>query len=243
MELAAGLRRLSNRVSHFYVVEEGGKLTLVDAGKPSDWALLLRTLAAHQLSLSAIDCVLVTHAHGDHTGFAERARAEAEATVRVHESDAAVAMGAKLPRTEGGFTKHLVRGEAYRTLFGLMRGGGLRIVPVAEVVSFSDGERLDVPGRPRVVHVPGHTAGMSALFFEQQSWLCTGDALITRNPMTGRVGPQIMPASLNVSSGQALESLARIAELRADLVLPGHGEAWTQGAAAAVEAARVAGPS
>ena len=243
MELAAGLRRLSNSVSHFYVVEEGGRLTLVDAGKPSDWALLLQMLESRGLSLTAIECVLLTHAHSDHTGFAERARVEAHATVRVHDADAAVARGAKRPKTEGGFTKYLVHGEAYRTLFGLMRGGGLQIVPVTEVVTFSDGERLDLPGRPRAVHVPGHTPGMSALFFEAQSWLCTGDALVTRNPMTGRRGPQIMPASLNVSSGQALESLTRLAELRAGLVMPGHGDAWGQGIESAVQAARAAGRS
>ena len=243
MELGAGLRRLSNSVSHFYMVEEGGKVTLVDAGKPSDWLLLSQTLTSSGHSLADIDCVLLTHAHGDHTGFAERARVEAQATVRVHDADAAVAKGAKRPKTETGFTKYLVRGEAYRTLFGLMRGGGLSIVPITEVVTFSDGEQLDVPGRPRVVHVPGHTAGMSALFFEQQSWLCTGDALVTRNPMTGRLGPQIMPASLNVSSAQALESLSRLSSTRAGLVLPGHGDAWRDGIDSAVLAAGAAGRS
>jgi len=242
-ELAPGLHRLSNSVSHWYVVGEGGRVTIVDAGKPSDWSLFVQTLMTLGLALDAVDCVLLTHAHADHTGFAERARAEAHAKVLVHDADSAVAKGAKRPRTEGGFTRHLFRTEAYHTLFGLMRGGGLRIVPIADVVEFSDGERLDVPGHPRVVHAPGHTAGMSALFFEQQSWLCTGDSLVTRNPMTGRRGPQIMPASLNVSSAQALESLTVLATTRAALVLPGHGEAWDQGVESAVTAARAAGRS
>jgi len=243
IELAPGLHRVSNGVSHWYVVEEGGRLTLVDAGKPSDWAQLLEALESLQRSLSDIDCVLLTHAHSDHTGFAERARVEAQATVRVHDADAAVAKGAKRARTERRYTAYLVHAEAYRTLFGLMGGGGLRIVPVTEVVTFAEGDRFDVPGKPRVVHAPGHTAGMAALFFEAQSWLCTGDALVTRNPMTGRLGPQVMPGSLNVSSAQALESLGRLAETHARLVLPGHGEPWDQGIEAAVSAARTAGSS
>jgi glyoxylase-like metal-dependent hydrolase (beta-lactamase superfamily II) len=39
--------------------------------------------------------VLITHAHSDHTGFAERARTTAEVPVWIHQVDAAVARGAK----------------------------------------------------------------------------------------------------------------------------------------------------
>jgi hypothetical protein len=31
------------------------------------------------------------------------------------------------------------------------------MVPVAEASTFADEEVLDVPGRPRVIHAPGHT--------------------------------------------------------------------------------------
>ena len=139
--------------------------------------------------------------------------------------------------------RYLVRLEAYRTLFGLMRGGGSRIVPVAEVSTFADGETIDVPGRPRAVQAPGHTAGSCAVFFEATSALCSGDALVTRNPLTGRRGPQIMPSGLNQNSKQALESLALLEETRASVVLPGHGEPWRQGIDAAARAARAAGMS
>jgi Ca2+-binding RTX toxin-like protein len=33
----------------------------------------------------------------------------------------------------------------------------LRIVPIHKLSTFGDGETIDVPGRPRVVHAPGHT--------------------------------------------------------------------------------------
>jgi iron-sulfur cluster assembly protein len=35
-----------------------------------------------------------------------------------------------------------------------MRRGGAKIVPVLEVSAFADGQVLDVPGRPRVIHAP-----------------------------------------------------------------------------------------
>ena len=58
------------------------------------------------------------------------------------------------------------------------------------------------------------------------------------SPLTRRRGPQLMPSSFNVSNRQALESLARVEGLEADVVLFGHGEPWHDGPAAAVAEAR-----
>ena len=71
----------------------------------------------------------------------------------------------------------------------------------------------------------------------------TGDALATRNPLTGRTGPQIAPDGLNKDSGRALRSLDELAPLPVDLVLTGHGEPWTGGIAEAVRLAKLAGRS
>ena len=74
MEVAQGVHRLTQGVVNFYLVEDGGRLTLVDAGAPRDWDLLVRALAALGRGLDDLEAVLLTHAHTDHTGFAERAR-------------------------------------------------------------------------------------------------------------------------------------------------------------------------
>jgi glyoxylase-like metal-dependent hydrolase (beta-lactamase superfamily II) len=73
--------------------------------------------------------------------------------------------------------------------------------------------------------------------------LLSGDVLVTRNPLTGRVGPQIMPSGLNRDTPQALSSLDVLYGTPAEVLLPGHGEPWTQGAAQAARLARAAGPS
>jgi hypothetical protein len=52
-----------------------------------------------------------------------------------------------------------------------------------------------------------------------------------------------MPAALNQDTEEALRSLDRLEGVTAELVLPGHGEPWTQGMAEAVRAARAAGRS
>src|SRR5260370_11835926 len=43
-EVAPGIHRLTGGVVNFYLVEQSGGLTLVDAGTPGDWRLFLRTL-------------------------------------------------------------------------------------------------------------------------------------------------------------------------------------------------------
>lgn len=243
MQVADGVRRLTNGVVNFYLVEEPGGLTLVDAGAPGDWQMLVTTLGSIGRSLGDVDSVLLTHAHSDHTGFAERARVEAGATVRIHAADVERAMTGRAPKNQAGNARYLFRIEAYRTLIALMRRGGLKVVPIVEVAAFEDGETLDVPGRPRAVHAPGHTEGSCAILLESRRTLITGDVLSTRNPLTGRTGPQIAPDGLNRDSELALASLDALATVRADVLLPGHGEPWTEGVREAVRLAKAAGRS
>ena len=80
-EVAPGIHRFTGMVSNFYLVEDSGGLTLVDAGTPGDWQLFLRSLDALGRRLGDVDAVVLTHAHPDHVGFAERARREGPASV------------------------------------------------------------------------------------------------------------------------------------------------------------------
>jgi glyoxylase-like metal-dependent hydrolase (beta-lactamase superfamily II) len=242
-EVASAVHRITGGVTNFYLIEEGGRFILVDAGTPGDWGLLLQALAARGGVLDALEAVLLTHAHADHTGFAERARTEAHAPVWVHHADAAVAKGAGPGKNDGSMTRYLLRAEFYRTVVSLMRRGGAKIVPIVEVSTYGDGEVLDLPGRPRAIHAPGHTPGNAALFLEGRRVLLSGDAMVTRNPLTGRTGPQIMPSGFNRDTPQALHSLDALEGLTADVILPGHGEPWTGGTDEAVRQARAAGAS
>jgi glyoxylase-like metal-dependent hydrolase (beta-lactamase superfamily II) len=243
MEIREGVHRLTRGVVNFYLLEEAGGLTLVDAGTTGDWDLFAAAVAGLRRPATDLKAVLVTHAHSDHTGFAERARTTTGAGVWIHGEDAAAAGGAKSAGNETGLARYLVRPEAYRTLVHLMRHGGMKIEPILQLSAFADGDTIDVPGRPRVVHTPGHTPGMCAAFLESRRVLLTGDALVMRNPLTGRLGPQIMPSGLNWDSRRALQSLDALAHVPADLVLPGHGDPWEGPASEAVRTARQRGLS
>jgi glyoxylase-like metal-dependent hydrolase (beta-lactamase superfamily II) len=235
MQLAPSLHRLgSSSLVNSYLVEEAGQVTIVDAGLPGYWRDLPAELTAMGRTLDDVRAVVLTHGDTDHIGFAERLRTERGVSIFVHELDAARARGeVKKPTTGWGPMK-------LRPLLGFLaysgRKGGLRIPPVKEVVTFRGGDTLDLPGQPRIVHVPGHTPGSSAIHIPAVDAVFVGDAMTTRSVLTGELGPHLAPFTLEPA--QAKESLAALERVDATWVLPGHGDAWPGGAAAAVAAIR-----
>jgi len=242
-QIVEGVHRLGTELVNYYLVEEDGRCTLVDAALAGYYDKLVEALRAQGKGVEAIDAVVLTHAHVDHVGVAERVRTEAGARVHVHEQDAEMARTAKTGKRDGSMLPHLVRPTALKLMAHMMANGAARPTKIAEVQTFSDGDVLDVPGRPRVIATPGHTDGHCALLFEQHGVLFTGDAMCSRNPLTGREGPQVMPSAFNASTQRAQESLERLTGVAASHLLFGHGDPWTDGAAAAVERARELGPS
>jgi glyoxylase-like metal-dependent hydrolase (beta-lactamase superfamily II) len=241
-EVAKGVHRAGSSLVNWYLIEDGGRVILVDAGLPGYWPQLDPALSAMGRSRGDVEALVLTHGDGDHVGFAERLRTELGARVFVHGEDVELTTTRKQKRTEQrlGAVAEFRHGAAWRILSEIARNGGLRVPPVESVETFSDGDVLDLPGSPRVVHTPGHTNGHCVIHLADRGIVFAGDALCTLHPLNGNRGPQLMPPALTVNTPQALASLDRIAELEADTVVVGHGEPWTEGAGAAVERARAA---
>ena len=239
IEVAAGVHRLEDVYTNWYILENGQRLTLIDAGLPADWRAFTSALARVGRSLSDVDAVLVTHHHLDHAGNAERLRASG-ARVLAHPADASYLRGEK-HRSNRGIVRYLWRPWYAQYMLRYLTKGITRTPALAAIEDFDDGERLDVPGSPRVIHVPGHTAGSCALLLEDRGLLFSGDALVTldvaRGPR-GRPGPQIVRGPHTDDATRALESLEVLADTKAGVVLPGHGDPWTEGVESAVEYAR-----
>ena len=203
-----------------YLIEEGGEVTIIDAGIAGQYADLATELAAMGRTLDDVRAVVLTHGHGDRIGYAERIRRERQVPVSVHELDAALARG-EVPNPAKGFGPVGV-GPLLRFLWYTGRKGGLRQTPLTEVATFGDGATLDVPGAPQVILVPGHTPGSAALHVATRGALFVGDALATLAVTTGKTGPRVAPFAADAAT--ALRSLDRLAGLDAGLVLPGHGD-------------------
>jgi hypothetical protein len=56
--------------------------------------------------------------------------------------------------------------------------------------------------------------------------LVAGDALVTGHPLLTRNGPQLLPELFNHDQGGCVRSLAALAMLDTEVLLPGHGPVW-----------------
>jgi glyoxylase-like metal-dependent hydrolase (beta-lactamase superfamily II) len=240
---AEGIHRIEEASTNWFLVDDGGRLTVVDTGFPRSWDTLHDTLRKLGRSPGDIDAVVLTHAHFDHMGFAERARAELGVPVWAHEDEVPVT---KHPwrydheRSRLPYARH----PGFLKIFTAMGAkGALWVKGTKTVRTYTAGEELDVPGRPRVVFTPGHTHGHCSLHFSDRGAVIVGDAFVTLNPYTGATGPQIVAGAATADSARALASLDALAGLGAATALVGHGDPWTQDLGLAVEQARAAGAS
>ena len=238
MRISAGIHRIGAGLVNSYLLEESGEITIIDAGAPGYWNDLPAELAAMNRTLADVRALVLTHAHVDHVGFAERLRSERGVPVSVHELDAKMARGETKPQNQKTLGIGLV------ALLGFIRfalsNGMLRSTPIAEVATFGDGATLDVPGAPRVIHVPGHSEGSAALHVPARNALFVGDAFATLNVISGKTGPQLAPFGSDFP--RAKESLSRLQGIEAAYVLPGHGQPWTRGLGEAIRLVREGAP-
>src|SRR5215212_10360563 len=87
-DVVDGVHRIEDAYTNWYIIEDAGRLTIVDAGVPTSWSSLQDALRRLGRRADDIEAVVLTHAHFDHVGFAERARKELHVPVYVHENDA-----------------------------------------------------------------------------------------------------------------------------------------------------------
>jgi glyoxylase-like metal-dependent hydrolase (beta-lactamase superfamily II) len=236
MKIAKGLHRIgADTVNSYLVIDEDG-VTIIDAGLPRYWNLLGAELAALGLTLDDVRALILTHGDTDHIGFAARLSREKGVPAYLHPADDARArLEVKKPNSGWGPVK---AGPLAGFLWYSARNGGLRIRPAGDLAPVADGQVLDVPGRPRIIHLPGHTPGSVAVHVPAVDALFIGDTMTTRNVLTGVTGPK--PAPFTLEPAQAVASLGKLDDVNATWMLPGHGPAWDGGVPEAVRLIREA---
>lgn len=236
-EVAEGVYRLGTRWINFHLVAEDGEFTLIDAGYPGYWARLVQAIAALGTSVGAIRGVILTHHHADHVGTAERLRSATGARVFIGAGDAWIVAGKYPSHANPGFYRQCSwRPSGIRFLAHSAAAGGARYRSVRRVEGLAEDRTLDLPGRPRAIPTPGHTAGHCSVALEERGVLFAGDAMASFDYVTG--GREIGQHRFNDDREMALASLSRLDAIEAELVLFGHGEPWTGGLRRALEIVR-----
>ena len=170
-EIAPGVHRLGSDRVNFYLVVQDGRITVVDAGLSGYWEQIEPALRGIGRGLDDVAAVVLTHAHSDHTGIAGQLH-ERGVPVYLHGEDHQLLQtGKESWKRERSQLSDLRHVRAYAFFFHMARNGALKPPHIEDAKAIGEGDELDVPGRPRVVHTPGHTPGHCAIYFAQHGAL------------------------------------------------------------------------
>ncbi len=157
-QISGGVHRVADGLVNFYLVDDG-EVAIYDAGWPRSWPHVEAALGELGRGPADVSAIVLTHAHPDHLGAAEKARRETGAAVHVHEPEVARAHG----KAKGsspfslvpGLLPTLWRPSANAFVLHATVRGFMTPTWVKDVTPFAADAVLDVPGRPRVVPTRG----------------------------------------------------------------------------------------
>src|SRR3954447_157227 len=145
---APDIHRVEDASVNWYLVEADSGLTIVDAGVPPSWSSLHRALREIGRDASEVRALILTHAHFDHVGMAERVRTELGVPVYVHENDVPLAHKPLQYTHERPRSRYLLtKPGGLPHVLGFLATRAFGPSPVRETHPFSEGV-LDGPGSP-----------------------------------------------------------------------------------------------
>lgn len=185
----------ANRSAHAYLVRGGRRTVLIDSGLPTTFDYLVEALAEIGCRTSDLDLVLLTHEHIDHAGGA--IRLARECPVAAHRLAAS-----KL---------------ALHDEFTMMNRAFTADIDAFEIdVLLEEGCRINAGGVTlHVLHTPGHCSGSICVFEPARRILFSADTIMANGIVGGVLG--------SGNASDYIESLERLANLRVDHLMPGHG--------------------
>ncbi len=237
--VAEGIHLVRHANVNCYIVQDGDRFMVVDAGLPTMWDMLLEALRNLGLAPERAEALVLTHAHFDHLGMAARMQREYGTPLWIHPQDAYIAEHPyKYAHEKARWTYPFRYPRAIPILAQMTLAGAMNVKGVTDLLALASGPSPSLPGSPTVIHVPGHTQGHCALHFPDRNTVITGDALVTLDPYTGKTGPRIVAAAATEDTAESFRSLPLLADTGARIALPGHGEPHHGDIAAAVARAR-----
>lgn len=226
----------AGRVNAFYIHDSSPAIIDPGVDSPEALAALKAGTEQHGGSLAAIERVILTHGHIDHSGLAGRFAEENGASIFVHKLDRLSVWGADRNRFKE-------QTEAYRRFFTrcgappdvfraaeeqLLDRYSTYLYPLTEECTLEHNERIRFDTLELLaVHAPGHSAGGLCLLDEVSGALYAGDALfpeMTCNPLTEDSSDE---DPCRRDDGDFMVGLDRLDELSVSTVYPGHGKQFS----------------
>ncbi len=178
-----------------YLVRFGDKAALVDAGTGRNHRQLVKNIAECLGSDAQLEYLLLTHCHFDHTGGARAVRDEYGCRIVAHELDAVY--------LESGDNR--VTGAAWYAAC---------LEPFTVDIKLQGGETcISVgSGTMKAIHIPGHSPG-SVVY----TTVMDGELILFGQDVHGPIHSELLS-----NEKQYVDSLGRLLDLQADLLLEGH---------------------
>jgi glyoxylase-like metal-dependent hydrolase (beta-lactamase superfamily II) len=178
-----------------YLVCFGDKAALIDAGSGGNHPQLVRNIAECLEPPAQLEYLLLTHCHFDHTGGAHAVREEYGCRIVAHELDAI----------------YMESGDNRVTGAGWYGG---RLKPFAVDIRLQGRETtLSIgSGTVTAIHCPGHSPGSVVYTTE-----IDGELILFGQDIHGPLHSELLS-----DEKQYLDSLGRLLDLQADLLLEGH---------------------
>ena len=178
-----------------YLVRFGDKAALIDAGSGRNNSQLIQNIAECLDSNVQLEYLLLTHCHFDHAGGAKAVRDEYGCQIVAHELDAVY--------LESGDDR--VTGAAKL---------GAQIEPVEVDIKLQGKESTIAVGSGTIIaiHCPGHSPGSVVYTTDIE-----GQLILFGQDVSGPIQSDFLS-----DEEQYLDSLERLLDLQADLLLEGH---------------------
>ena len=215
-------RLLTMMVNVYFVADESGGWTLVDAGLPG-YTQSIRTAARSLFGDTPPTAIVLTHGHFDHVGALPTLAESWGVPVYVHPLETPYVTG----RSSYPPPDPTVGGGLWPWLSPLFSRGPIDLGAKASMLP-GDGTVPTLPGW-RWIHTPGHTPGHISLFRESDRTLIAGDAFVTTRQesithvLTQREVLWRPPAYFTPDWRAARASVAALAALEPEVAATGHG--------------------
>ncbi len=239
MEVAPGIHLLRVPIPNnplgfinAYLVKTSDGCILVDAGWNTQEAYeaLAGQLAAMGVGFGDLHYIVITHAHPDHYGLVGRLVPQTSARLVIHEIEKSF-LEPRYLHSDGLLTEmdHWLRINGVPAdVRPMMSRGSMEVLGLVAVAMpdqiVSGGEHLQLGDFDfEILWTPGHSRGHICLYEPNRRVLISGDHVL----------PKTTPnVSMHMQSGgnplaDYLAALDRVAELPVDLVLPSHGDPFT----------------